>query len=187
MQVCVWLVTSSVNIIIELGRWLSILAGVTRPNSVMADAAAARQLDDLILLDEISEEAIVKTLVDRYKDEEIYTYIGPVLISFNPYKLIKKDGESIYSPKYIREHDGKLLHEVSPHIFSIAEDAYRSLIRTTDDQCILVSGESGAGKTEVCESDFDKKFWNNFVTGLEASDALYCRCKRKVRSALRYH
>ena len=56
----------------------------------MTSLVASKTLDDLVLLDEIDEECVVKTLQSRYEAENIYTYIGPVLIALNPYKLIHK-------------------------------------------------------------------------------------------------
>lgn len=79
----------------------------------------------------------------------MYTYIGPVLIAVNPFQLIKKKSMSIYSQTFIDYYNKKLIHEVPPHIFSIAEDAFRSMIKDRSNQCVIISGESGAGKTEA--------------------------------------
>ena len=73
---------------------------------------------------------------------------GPVLIALNPYKLIHKDGLPIYHQKYIEAYSGKLLHETPPHTFAVAEDTYAAMLRNDQSQCVLITGESGAGKTE---------------------------------------
>ncbi|KAG8122494.1 hypothetical protein E2320_017991 [Naja naja] len=72
------------------------------------------------------------------------TYIGSVLVSVNPYKDLE-----IYSKQHMNRYRGVSFYEVSPHLYAIADNAYRSLRTERKDQCILISGESGAGKTEA--------------------------------------
>ena len=134
-------------------------------------------VDDVLHLPEISEASLLHTLRLRYKREDIYTAAGPILISVNPYKsLSRPDGESIYSEKemiYYRTHRGEF-EEKRPHLFEVADRAYSALMdsihNTTNDpiededpvllleghaagtvrnQSIIISGESGAGKTEA--------------------------------------
>lgn len=76
---------------------------------------------DLVLLEEINEKTATEKLQERYKQEKIYTYIGPVLIAVNPYKLIKKDGISIYDTAVANAYNHRTIHEVQPHPFAIAE------------------------------------------------------------------
>jgi myosin-1 len=118
------------------------------------DAQIESDLDcDLAFLDEINTDTITAKLEERYKTEKIYTYIGPVLIAVNPYKLIQdRDmGIDIYDNKVIKEYQKKMIHEVKPHPFAIAEDAYRNMCEYGNDNCIIVTGESGAGKTETAK------------------------------------
>ncbi|XP_031465887.1 unconventional myosin-Ia isoform X2 [Phasianus colchicus] len=107
----------------------------------LLDAAA---VGDLVMLDPLSEEALLRTLQERFSREEIYTYIGEVVISVNPYKPLP-----IYTPEKVEEYHNCNFFAVKPHIYAIADDAYCSLRDRDRDQCILITGESGAGKTEA--------------------------------------
>jgi len=103
------------------------------------------KVDDLTLLEDVSETAIVDTLERRFESKQIYTRIGEVLLSVNPFKMIG----GLYGHDVIDRYNGKMLHEVNPHVYAIAEASYRALLQSNRNQCILVSGESGAGKTEA--------------------------------------
>nr|P47807.2 RecName: Full=Unconventional myosin-Ia; AltName: Full=Brush border myosin I; Short=BBM-I; Short=BBMI; AltName: Full=Myosin I heavy chain; Short=MIHC [Gallus gallus]AAB38373.1 brush border myosin I heavy chain [Gallus gallus] len=107
----------------------------------LLDAAA---VGDLVMLDPLSEESLLRTLQERFSRGEIYTYIGEVVISVNPYKPLP-----IYTPEKVEEYHNCNFFAVKPHIYAIADDAYRSLRDRDRDQCILITGESGAGKTEA--------------------------------------
>ncbi|XP_072214064.1 unconventional myosin-Ia isoform X2 [Excalfactoria chinensis] len=107
----------------------------------LLDAAA---VGDLVMLDPLSEESLLRTLQERFSREEIYTYIGEVVISVNPYKPLP-----IYTPEKVEEYRNCNFFAVKPHIYAIADDAYCSLRDRDRDQCILITGESGAGKTEA--------------------------------------
>uniref|UniRef100_H3DI29 Myosin IB n=1 Tax=Tetraodon nigroviridis TaxID=99883 RepID=H3DI29_TETNG len=80
----------------------------------------------------------------RFDHHEIYTYIGSVVISMNPYRSLP-----IYTPDKVEEYRNRNFYELSPHIYALADEAYRSLRDQDKDQCILITGESGAGKTEA--------------------------------------
>jgi len=98
---------------------------------------------DAVLLDEITEEAFVENLKIRYEGEKIYTYIGEVLIAVNPYRDL-----GIYSQDVIDSYHGAAIYQREPHIFALAEAAFSGMRREQKDCCIVISGESGAGKTE---------------------------------------
>ncbi|XP_053823426.1 unconventional myosin-Ia isoform X2 [Vidua chalybeata] len=104
----------------------------------------AEAVADLVLLDPLTEESLVQTLQERFRRRDIYTYIGNVVISVNPYQSLP-----IYTPEKVEEYRNCSFFAVKPHIYAIADDAYRSLRDRDRDQCILITGESGAGKTEV--------------------------------------
>ena len=105
------------------------------------------QVDDLVLLSELSEEAIVDNLQNTTKVDRIYTWIGPVLVSVNPFRQIS----GLYSPNLVSKYRGRYTWELAPHVYAVAEDAYRALMSSHIDQCVLISGESGAGKTEAAK------------------------------------
>uniref|UniRef100_A0A8C3NQZ1 Unconventional myosin-Ia n=1 Tax=Cyanoderma ruficeps TaxID=181631 RepID=A0A8C3NQZ1_9PASS len=104
----------------------------------------AEAVADLVLLDPLTEESLVRTLQERFRRHDIYTYIGNVVISVNPYQSLP-----IYTPEKVEEYHNCSFFAVKPHIYAIADDAYRSLRDRDRDQCILITGESGAGKTEA--------------------------------------
>ncbi|KAI8882505.1 hypothetical protein K501DRAFT_251255 [Backusella circina FSU 941] len=100
----------------------------------------------MTLLTKITDDAINENLEKRWKNGEIYTYIGNVLISVNPFKDL-----GIYTDDVLENYRGKNLLEVSPHVFAIAESSYHHMNSYKDNQCIIISGESGAGKTEAAK------------------------------------
>ncbi|XP_060785852.1 unconventional myosin-Ib isoform X3 [Neoarius graeffei] len=99
---------------------------------------------DMVLLEPLSEETFIENLRKRFQHNEIYTYIGSVVISMNPYKSLP-----IYTADKVEEYRNRNFYELSPHIYALADEAYRSLRDQDKDQCILITGESGAGKTEA--------------------------------------
>lgn len=101
-------------------------------------------VEDLILLEPLDEESLIKNLQLRYESKEIYTYIGNVVISMNPYQQLP-----IYGPEFIAKYRDYTFYELKPHIYALANVAYQSLKDRDRDQCILITGESGAGKTEA--------------------------------------
>lgn len=99
---------------------------------------------DFVLLSEISMDAFVKNLKIRFEKGRIYTYIGEVLVSVNPYRDLP-----IYGSDYIKSYKGREMFERPAHIFALAEAAYRTLKQRSLNSCIVISGESGSGKTEA--------------------------------------
>ncbi|KAI8072331.1 P-loop containing nucleoside triphosphate hydrolase protein [Gongronella butleri] len=99
-------------------------------------------IDDLTNLSHLNEPSVLNTIRIRYAQRNIYTYSGIVLIATNPF-----DRVPLYEPDIIQQYSGRKRGELEPHLFAIAEDAYRCMIREQTNQTIVVSGESGAGKT----------------------------------------
>uniref|UniRef100_A0A8C1IWR0 Unconventional myosin-Ib n=1 Tax=Cyprinus carpio TaxID=7962 RepID=A0A8C1IWR0_CYPCA len=99
---------------------------------------------DMVLIEPLSEDTFIENLRKRFEHNEIYTYIGSVVISMNPYKSLP-----IYTAEKVEEYRNRNFYELSPHIYALADEAYRSLRDQDKDQCILITGESGAGKTEA--------------------------------------
>ncbi|KAH8064996.1 hypothetical protein JL722_1888 [Aureococcus anophagefferens] len=116
--------------------------------------------DDLILLEEaqLTHGGLSKELSARYKRDEMYTAIGEVLIAVNPYRVLERGGKSIYGEDVALHYQEAILHLQKPHIFGVGAAAYNALVKDGEDQCVLVTGESGAGKTEAA------KQLMNFVT-----------------------
>ncbi|XP_049597876.1 unconventional myosin-Ic isoform X2 [Syngnathus scovelli] len=119
-----------------------------RVRLVMESTLTARDrvgVQDFVLLENHnSEAAFIENLRRRFKENLIYTYIGSVLVSVNPYKDLE-----IYSKPQMERYRGVSFYEISPHIYAVSDNTYRAMRTTWKDQCILISGESGAGKTEA--------------------------------------
>ncbi|KAK6638201.1 hypothetical protein RUM44_008629 [Polyplax serrata] len=102
-------------------------------------------VEDFTLLEEYQDiNAFVENLRKRFVENLIYTYIGNVLISVNPFKPLP-----IYSPELISQYSQSHAIMMSPHIYAVSNTAYRLLSEEHREQCILISGESGSGKTEA--------------------------------------
>uniref|UniRef100_A0AAX7UG71 Myosin X, like 3 n=1 Tax=Astatotilapia calliptera TaxID=8154 RepID=A0AAX7UG71_ASTCA len=101
-------------------------------------------VEDMSTLAELHEAAIMHNLFLRYQKDNIYTNIGSILAAVNPYKQIAGLYDGAAVDLYSKHHMG----ELPPHIFAVANECYRCLWKRHDSQCVLISGESGAGKTE---------------------------------------
>ncbi|XP_069870693.1 unconventional myosin-Ig [Dipodomys merriami] len=99
---------------------------------------------DFVLLDQVTMEDFMKNLRLRFETGRIYTYIGEVLVSVNPYQELP-----LYGPEAITRYQGRELYERPPHLYAVANAAYKAMKRRSRDTCIVISGESGAGKTEA--------------------------------------
>lgn len=102
--------------------------------------------DDLCKLPYVTEDSITETLRQRFYKLKIYTYTSNVLIAINPNKFLPV----YYNPKYVKMYENQPLGKLSPHIFAIAAAAFRNMLSSQVNQCIVISGESGSGKTESC-------------------------------------
>ncbi|XP_030218971.1 unconventional myosin-IXb isoform X2 [Gadus morhua] len=100
--------------------------------------------DDLCRLPELSEDALLQTLRKRFYKKKIYTYASSILVAVNPFKFLP----CYYNPKYVMMYENQPLGKLSPHIFAVANVAYHAMLNRRLDQCIVISGESGSGKTE---------------------------------------
>uniref|UniRef100_A0A8D2B2W7 Myosin IH n=1 Tax=Sciurus vulgaris TaxID=55149 RepID=A0A8D2B2W7_SCIVU len=102
-------------------------------------------VQDFVLLDaHTSEAAFVDNLRKRFKENLIYTYIGTLLVSVNPYQEL-----GIYTVSQMELYQGVNFFELPPHVYAIADNAYRMMCSELNNHFILISGESGAGKTEA--------------------------------------
>uniref|UniRef100_A0A3P8RR82 Myosin IXB n=1 Tax=Amphiprion percula TaxID=161767 RepID=A0A3P8RR82_AMPPE len=98
---------------------------------------------DLCNLPVLNEDSILNNLRTRFYKKKIYTYAGSILIAINPFKFLP-----IYNPKYVKMYENHQLGKLEPHIFAIADVAYYAMLRKKVNQCIVISGESGSGKTQ---------------------------------------
>ncbi|KAM7015381.1 unconventional myosin-Va isoform 2-T2 [Tautogolabrus adspersus] len=99
--------------------------------------------NDLTALSYLHEPAVLHNLKVRFVDSKlIYTYCGIVLVAINPYETLP-----IYGTDIINAYSGQNMGDMDPHIFAVAEEAYKQMARDERNQSIIVSGESGAGKT----------------------------------------
>ena len=102
-----------------------------------------REYPDLCNLPDLNETTLMDNLRSRFENGNIYTYIGSILISVNPFKFYP-----IYNPKYVRMYQNRRLGDLPPHVFAVADAAYHKMLQDKANQCIVISGESGSGKTE---------------------------------------
>lgn len=100
-------------------------------------------VEDMIRLGDLNEAGILRNLLIRYNEHKIYTYTGSILVAVNPYQVLP-----LYEGEQIKSYTNRKIGELPPHIFAIADNAYFNMQRNETDQCVIVSGESGAGKTE---------------------------------------
>ncbi|KAI7790960.1 putative unconventional myosin-IXb [Triplophysa rosa] len=99
--------------------------------------------EDLCNLPVLNEDSILANLRNRFQKKKIYTYAGSILVAVNPFKFLP-----IYNPKYVKMYENHQLGKLEPHIFAIADVAYYTMLRKHVNQCIVISGESGSGKTQ---------------------------------------
>uniref|UniRef100_A0A8C2JF63 Myosin, heavy chain 9a, non-muscle n=1 Tax=Cyprinus carpio TaxID=7962 RepID=A0A8C2JF63_CYPCA len=101
------------------------------------------KVEDMAELTCLNEASVLHNLRERYYSGLIYTYSGLFCVVINPYKHLP-----IYTEEIVEMYKGKKRHEMPPHIYAITDTAYRSMMQDREDQSILCTGESGAGKTE---------------------------------------
>ena len=87
---------------------------------------------------------ILANLKERHSADKIYSFIGHVLVVMNPYKWLP-----IYGVETMKAYTMRSRVDVEPHIFAVAEAAFRTMMIEEEPQCVIISGESGAGKTEA--------------------------------------
>ncbi|KAH9699049.1 Myosin-11 [Citrus sinensis] len=102
-------------------------------------------VDDMTKLSYLHEPGVLRNLKTRYELNEIYTYTGNILIAINPFQRLPH----IYDGHMMQQYKGAPFGELSPHVFAVADVAYRAMVNEGKSNSILVSGESGAGKTET--------------------------------------
>ncbi|KAL3866507.1 hypothetical protein ACJMK2_043800 [Sinanodonta woodiana] len=102
-----------------------------------------KEYPDLCNLPDLNEKTLLQNIKARFYNSNIYTYVGSILIAVNPFRFFP-----IYNPKYVTMYHNKRLGDLPPHIFAVADSAFHTMLRKKKNQCIVISGESGSGKTE---------------------------------------
>ena len=129
----------------KVGSWVE----YAEPNPIESFLSAFlhqpkhKEYPDLCNLPDLNETTLLRNLSSRFENGHIYTYVGSILISVNPFKFYP-----IYNPKYVKMYQNRRLGDLPPHIFAIADAAYHTMLQEKRNQCIVISGESGSGKTE---------------------------------------
>ncbi|XP_048345776.1 myosin-4 [Sphaerodactylus townsendi] len=100
------------------------------------------KIEDMAMMTHLHEPAVLYNLKERYAAWMIYTYSGLFCVTVNPYKWLP-----VYNPEVVSAYRGKKRQEAPPHIFSISDNAYQFMLTDRENQSILITGESGAGKT----------------------------------------
>eukprot|EP01113_Clastostelium_recurvatum_P020097 TRINITY_DN2381_c0_g1_i2.p1 TRINITY_DN2381_c0_g1~~TRINITY_DN2381_c0_g1_i2.p1 ORF type:complete len:176 (-),score=28.17 TRINITY_DN2381_c0_g1_i2:43-570(-) len=110
----------------------------------MASSNDFEPVEDMTTLPSMDEQSLLRNLQVRYENKDIYTYTGSILVSVNPYEILP-----LYNLDVVRSYFGVQRGVLPPHIFAIADASYKSMVDDKKNQSIIISGESGAGKTEA--------------------------------------
>ncbi|XP_028992569.1 unconventional myosin-X [Betta splendens] len=136
---------SSLVLTVDYGKVLYLQKeDVNRETVYPMHPSSVRGVEDMSTLAELHEAAIMHNLFLRYQKDHIYTNIGSILAAVNPYKQVS----GLYDGTAVDLYSRHQMGELPPHIFAVANECYRCLWKRHDSQCVLISGESGAGKTE---------------------------------------
>uniref|UniRef100_A0A8D2Q8J2 non-specific serine/threonine protein kinase n=1 Tax=Varanus komodoensis TaxID=61221 RepID=A0A8D2Q8J2_VARKO len=112
-------------------------------NYSRSPVANQEDVDDLATLEVLDENTVTEQLQKSYARDQIYTYVGDILIAVNPFRNL-----DLYATQHSKLYIGAKRTANPPHIFAVADIAYQSMVTYNSDQCIVISGESGAGKTQ---------------------------------------
>uniref|UniRef100_H2YUM3 Myosin motor domain-containing protein n=1 Tax=Ciona savignyi TaxID=51511 RepID=H2YUM3_CIOSA len=108
------------------------------------DESGNSDCPDLCAISSLSQNKILEILRKRFLKDKIYTYSADTLISINPYKFMP-----IYNPKYMTLYQNRRKEDLEPHIYAIADTAFNTMVQTKQNQCIVITGKSGSGKTQA--------------------------------------
>ncbi|KAI8999429.1 P-loop containing nucleoside triphosphate hydrolase protein [Gaertneriomyces semiglobifer] len=104
---------------------------------------AQNGVEDMTLLSKVTDDQIAENLKKRIQADLMFTYIGPTLVAVNPYKKLP-----YFTEKEIDVYHGSAAYEHPPHVYAVADKMFQSMVQDEENQCVIISGESGAGKTE---------------------------------------
>jgi stress response protein SCP2 len=116
------------------------------PTAAEIDAAVCPLIghEDMTKMEDMNEETLLENVKLRYDNDLIYTYTSAILIALNPYKYLP-----VYTQAWVKKYVGKRLGILSPHLYAVAESSYSYMVDRKLNVSVLISGESGAGKTEA--------------------------------------
>ncbi|XP_066876789.1 unconventional myosin-XV isoform X1 [Kogia breviceps] len=126
------------------GRWNKMHSVRNLPSTRFREQHREDGVEDMTQLEDLQETTVLANLKTRFERNLIYTYIGSILVSVNPYRMF-----GIYGLEQVQQYSGRALAENSPHLFAIANLAFAKMLDAKQNQCIIISGESGSGKTEA--------------------------------------
>ncbi|OXB69928.1 UNVERIFIED_CONTAM: hypothetical protein H355_010480 [Colinus virginianus] len=129
---------NGVTVTTEMGETLTVPEADVHPQN----PPKFDRIEDMAMLTFLHEPAVLYNLKERYASWMIYTYSGLFCVTVNPYKWLP-----VYNAEVVAAYRGKKRTEVPPHIFSISDNAYQNMLTDRENQSILITGESGAGKT----------------------------------------
>ncbi|XP_058139334.1 LOW QUALITY PROTEIN: unconventional myosin-XV [Dasypus novemcinctus] len=127
------------------GSWRSKMHSIRNlPRGRFREQRQEDGVEDMTQLEDLQEATVLANLKNRFERNLIYTYIGSMLVSVNPYQMF-----GIYGPEQVQQYSGRALGENPPHLFAIANLAFAKMLDAKESQGIIISGESGSGKTEA--------------------------------------
>ncbi|KJE96920.1 myosin 10 [Capsaspora owczarzaki ATCC 30864] len=136
-------------------------AQLTRDIVTPMHSTSVESVEDMSTLSDLHEGAILHNIRQRYANSNVYTFIGSILAAVNPYKALP-----IYGDEVLQKYNRSVLGDLPPHIYAIANEAFYAMLNDKRNQCVLISGESGAGKTE------STKFILKFLSALSSKDSV---------------
>jgi myosin heavy subunit len=110
----------------------------------VVDPQCLESIENMVLLNDLNNASLLHNLRIRFKANNIYTNVGAILVAVNPFQLLP-----IYTPEWLDKYKQNGSRGQPPHVYGIADDAYRTMMQDGKNHSIVISGESGAGKTET--------------------------------------
>ena len=128
---------------LEDGEVINITAEQSQSLQV-CDEQSLSSIDNMVLLSDLNNAALLHNLRIRFHQHNIYTSVGAILVAVNPFQLLP-----IYTPDWLEKYKNGGSRGQPPHIYGVADDAYRGMVNDRVNKSVIISGESGAGKTET--------------------------------------
>lgn len=125
----------------------------TKSEYLVVHPSSMKPVEDMTLMEELSEAAILHNLRLRFDEDLIYTHISSILVSINPFKPLP-----IYSSLIMAEYRVRCakMEQIAPHVYALADNAYKNLRTDNENQSVIISGESGAGQHQAARAQTDR-------------------------------